>query len=417
MKQDITTTKGQKINHIHSKMKKLLIAMFALLVLAVPSVCAMTVSVDDVVAGSSPLSVVAGSNLPIEVTYSVTSNYSDVVVVAELSYGHGKEIEVSTDPVDAYVGTLYKKSLNMQLKNDLETTSTSEGYTLSVRLKDGKGKTLESAEYRLALQRKNDLVEVQRVMMPSYMEAGKVSTMTVVLKNIGSDKQEDVYVTVSSPELGLFEEARARDLMSMDGNEDKDVATISLPLRLPKEAVEGAYAFKIRVRNDNVDFVTTKTVSIKGMKKAEDSTEAVSQIKSLDLKQGKSGVYRISLLNLGNAARTYKLTAEGIEGWASVEVNPLEITLGPKASQSVDVTLSVSDKALVGEHAFTVKVKTDDKVVREVPLTADVKKSTFEASAMLVSVVVLAIVLLVLVVVLVKSRKSDEETEVEESYY
>jgi len=406
-------------------MKKLLIAMFALLVLAIPSVCAeMEVSLNNAPLGINngaygiPLSVVAGDSLDLNVLYFAELNASDVVIEAELSYGHGKKIEASTDPVDVFEGVLYMRDMTLNLKDDVESTPSGESYTLDVRVKDGRGRTLESEEYLLNVQRKNDLLEIQKVMVPSNIEAGKPVFMTVVVKNLGSDDQDDVYIKVTSPELGLSEEERAGDIKAMDENNgDEDTATIDVPLRIPKNAVEGTYTLTVRAYNDNAAVEAKKTISVKGVQKAADSTDVVALVKALSLKQGKTGVYQLSLLNLGNAAQTYSVSVEGLDGWGAAQVNPLSVKLSPESSQLVDVALTLSDSALVGEHSFTVKVDSDGKTVGELTLTANVEKNTFQVDAMLISVVVLAIVLVALIVVLVKTRKSEDETEVEESYY
>jgi len=412
------TMKSNQITNIHPKMKKLLTAMFVLLILAVPTALAdMSVSVDDVQVFGTSLSVEAGSSLPVQVMYSLGANASDVVVEVELSYGHGKKTEVSTNPVDALADIVYKKNLVLQLADDVDTSASGEEYSLQVQIKDGRGHVLESAEYELTVQRTNDLLEIQKIIVPSVLEAGKPAKMTVVIKNIGSDEQEDVYLKISSTELGLYEEEYAGDIQAMDEDDNADVATIDVPLRISKDALEGTYSLKVEVSNDNVDVKTTKTVTVNGIQKAADSTDVVAVDRSLDLKQGSTGVYELQLLNLGNAAQTYTVSVSGIDGWASYDVNPLSVKLNPDASQLVDLALTVSDKAMTGEHTFTVAVESDGKTVKEVTLTTNVAKSTWKVDTMLISVVVLAIVLVALVTVLVKSRKSEDETEVEESYY
>jgi len=311
-----------------------------------------------------------------------------------------------------------KKNLKLELPSDLETTASGEEYTLSVTLKDGRGRTLEpSAEYELTVQRQNDLVEIQRVIVPSVLEAGKAAKMTVVLKNIGSDEQEDLYLKISSTELGLFEEEYVGDLEAMDEDDNEDVATIDVPLRISNGALEGTYALKVQVYNDNLEVMTTKTVTVNGIQKAADSTDVVAVEGSLDLKQGQTGVYQLHLLNLGNDAQTYTVSVTGIDGWASYDVNPLSVKLNPDSSQLVDLALTVSDKAMVGKHTFTVAVDSDGKTVKEMTLTTNIEQSTWKVDAMLTSVVVLALILVALVAFLVRSRKSEDETEVEESYY
>ena len=76
-------------------MKKFAIAMFALLICAVilPSVLALDVSVKDIsVSETTPIYVGVGETIPVKAYFEFSENANDVVVEAELSYGHGKEI-------------------------------------------------------------------------------------------------------------------------------------------------------------------------------------------------------------------------------------------------------------------------------------------------------------------------------------
>ncbi len=415
-------------------MKKLLIAMFALLLVVTPSVLAQSSFTDASVNlfqvglgdsifgmegfGGMPISVMSGATLPVSVWFELDTDTSDVVIEAEISYGHGKKTEVSTAPLDVVTDTLYNKKLELKLRDDADLTAPGESLTLSVTMKDGSGRTLAVQDFELLVQRNNDNLEIQEVLGSSTAEAGKATKLTVVVKNTGADEQEDVYVRVTSPELGIDVKERAGDIESMDDDADEDVATVDVPLRIPKEAVEGKYTLNIKVYNKNVETSATKTLWVSGAKKAADSTEVVPVVKSLDVSQGATGVYQLNLLNLGNSAQTYTLSVEGLDGWATAQVNPLSLKLNPQASQTVGVGLTVSENALVGEHSVTVKVLSDGKEVRSVTLTANVKEQGVKVNTMLISVVVLAVVLVVLLVLLVKLRKSDEEmTASEESYY
>jgi len=405
-----------KMVNIHSKMKKLLIAMFVLLLVTPLALADFNVFVEDIDNTYGPLSVVAGQNLPIEVYFDLSSDYTDAKVEVELSYD-GKEVEAESEAMDIIAGTTYKRSLDLRVPTNIDTTPEGEEYTLSVRLKSGKGKTLASADFDLTVQRKSDDLEIQKVLGPSSAEAGKPVIWTVVVKNIGSKEQEDVYVKIVSPELGLLVEERAGDIEATDEDEDEDVSTVDVPLRLPKDAYDGTYAVKVTVYNDDFEVTATKSLKVDGTKKAEDSTEVVPVARNLAVEQGATGVYQLTLLNLGNSEQTYSLSVEGLEGWASYQANPLSVVLSPQSNRVVDLGLTVSENALVGEHAFEVKVLSNGEEVREIALTTEVKESSSGVSGMLVSVIVLAIVLIVLIVLLVKMRRPDEVEESEESYY
>ncbi|MFC1686304.1 FixG Ig-like domain-containing protein, partial [Nanoarchaeota archaeon] len=356
-------------------------------------------------------------DLDIDVWFMVDEDMSDVKVEVELSYG-SKDVEVSTSVRDRVEDVMYKESLDLRVPSNMDVTPTGETYTLTIRIRDGSGTNLAVIEVPVFVQRENDLLEIQKVLGSSTGEAGKPLTWTVVVKNIGSDEQEDVYVKVTSPELGLSVEERAGDIEATDDDEDEDVATVGVPLRIPADAVEGTYTLFVKVYNDDVESTSTKTLQVSGTKKAADSTEVVPVEQNLVLKQGKAGTYELTLLNLGNSAQTYTLSVSGLDGWATHQVNPLSVKLNPQASQVVNVGLTVSENALMGQHAFNVKVFSDGKEVKDLTLTTQVEGASKEVNTMLISVVVLAIVLLVLLVLLVKLRKADDELEEsEESYY
>lgn len=393
--------------------------MFALLFVAsvfmAPGVLAwsfMDVSVDGVSEGYAPVSVVLGENVEIEVEYSLDNDEEDVVVEAELAYGKGRKIEASTSPLDALADTTYKARLNLQISDKIEVTPPGEIYYLSVELKNDRGRILESTEFDLTVQKENDLLEIQKIMATPFAEAGKTTIVTVVVKNIGSDEQEDLYLLLNVPELGVALEKRIGDL----DTDDDDVAEVKVPLSIPENAVEGNYVLKATAYNDDVKAEGTKTLFVSGDRKVADSTEFVSGEDLLEIKQGKSGTYELTLLNLGSKAKTFTVSVDGLEGWASYVVDPLSVKLNPGTSHVVELRLKVYENALEGKHSFKVSVESDGKVARELTLAANVKENTLGIDAMLISVIVLAIILIVLLLVLVKSKKAEEESS-EESYY
>jgi len=403
-------------------MKKILIAMFALLVLAViPSALAMTVTVKDVVASFEgivfgPVSVEAGETIPIKVAFVASDNSNDVVVKAELAY-NGKHVDVESKAIDIMNGTTYVKNLDLVIPKNIDITSPGEAYTLSVELKDGKGKSLDWVEFDVVVQRTNDLVDIQKV-ITNYAQAGEPTLVTVVVKNIGADDQEDIYAKVSIPELNLVAEERMGDLSAIDEGEDEDVATVDIPLRIPEDAEEGTYTMKIEVSNDDdIEVSTTKSISISGVAPMGKSIEIVPTVTSQDVEQGQTATYSLRVANLGDSTKTYSIYVEGTDGWATYQINPLVLTLSPESSQLITLNIKVNDKALSGEHVFAVKAKSGE-TEKSISLNANVKGSTGGFDALLVSVIVLAVVLVILIVALVKTRKASEEaSEAEESYY
>jgi len=399
-------------------MKKFVIAMFALLICAVivPSVLAsVEVSVKDISQTFAPISLTIGQTVPVNVYFSETSNASDVVVEADLSYGHGKEVSDKSQALDLIAGTQYVEELSIKLPTDIEATSPGEEYTLHVRIRDSKGNTLEETEFPVTVQRSNDLLDIQKV-MKTTAEAGKSTLITVVVKNIGSDQQDDIYVKVTIPELGVSAEERVGDLVAVDKDDQDNTATVDIPLRIPSNAAEGTYSVVVKVYNDNVDISKTESLNIKGGSTPVDASEVVPQILAQEIEKGKSATYGITIGNLADSAQSYTVEVSGTDGWATYAVSPLKVTLNGKDSQIVNTEIAVNPNAMTGDHSFVVTVKNDNKIVSQVTLKADVKESALKVNAMLISVIVLAVILLILVLVLIKSRKA-ESVETEESYY
>ena len=399
-------------------MKQILFALVALLLLAiVPSALAMTVNVKDIAAG--PVSVQIGEIVPITVTHAASSNMSDVVITAELAY-NGRKVDVESKSIDMISGTTYTETLNLKIPENIKTTVPGESYKLSVRMQDNNGNEIASAQYQLTVQRADDEVEIQKV-MTSYAKAGEPLIVTVVVKNTGSDAIDDVYAKVSIPELGsnVFAEERMGDVASVDTDEDEDTATKDIALRIPVDAEDGTYTLKVEVYNDNddVSVSTTKSIYLDGITPAEKFVEVVPTTVSQDVEQGKTATYNLRIANIGDATKTFSISVEGTEGWATSKVNPLDVTLSPESSQVVTVVITAANNALAGEHKFAVEVSSDD-AVKSVSLTANVNENSGKVDALLISVIVLAIVLVVLIAILVKTRKAgDELAEAEESYY
>jgi len=397
--------------------------MFALLICAVilPSVLAseFEVAVKDINTAWTPICVKIGETIPIQVAYSLDSDASDVVVEAEIYYGHGKEVRATTEALDAIAGVMYTDTLSIKIPSDIDTVSPGEDYTLYVRIKDKKTGVLEGMEneWPLTVQRSNDLLSIQKV-MKTTAEAGKSSIVTVVVKNTGADTQNDVYVKVTIPELGISApEERVGDLVAVDEGDKQDTATANVYLSIPANAADGTYSMVVTAYNDNVEVSKTESLKVKGVAGTKvDASEVVPQILSQEVEQGKGVNYGFIIGNLADSVQTYSVSVTGTEGWATYAVTPLMVTLNGKDSQVVNVMLTADKNAIVGQHTFTVAVKNGDQIVKQFTMSANVKGAKTSIDAMLISVIVLAVILVILILILVKSRKS-ESTEAEESYY
>lgn len=396
------------------KMKKILIALLALLFLAVPTALAMTVEIKDISASSlNPVSINVGEVVPIKITHVAVENSTDVVIEAQLTY-RGKKVNVESDPIKMIIGSTYTETLNLAVPQDIKVTSAGEYYTLSVTMKDGKGKELARSVFDVTVQRLSNELEVQKV-ITNYAAAGAPTLVTVVAKNTGSNDQEEVYVKVSIPELGLVAEEFMGDIAADNKGDGENVATVDIPLRIPNNVAKGDYLMTVEVYNSEMNVIDTAQISINSnILGKENFIEVVPTISVQEASPGATSVYTLRVANLEDKTQTYSVSVKGTDGWATYQVNPLDLTLASNSDQVITIGITPVSNALVGQHNFVVTV-TSENAEKSISLVANVKEKTAGIDAMLVSVIVLAVVLVILVVVLVKTRKTNEGAE--ESYY
>jgi uncharacterized membrane protein len=402
----------------NKKMKKILSALIALFVLAtlVPGVMA-SMSVEVGGSSASPVSVVRGETVPIKVTFSENTDYSDAVVEAELRYQNGKKVEVSSSALDLISETTYVKTLNLKAPEDIEATSPGEVYALTVNIKDGNGNELEWESFDITVQRTNNQLEIQKVLKTSTIEAGKTLLVTAVVKNTGSDRLDDVYVKMSIPELGLTTEERAGDLVAADDGDKQDTESVVLSLKIPSSATQGAYSLEITAYNNDAETTKKDSINIAGTQGITQSTEVYANKVIGSVAQGETSAYKFTLLNVGGSSAVYSVSVQGIDGWATAAVNPASATVQKDSTATLTVYITADKNAALGQHIATVTVKSGDTAIKQLSIVSEVTENgTFAIDPLLITAVILAIILIVLVAVFVKTRKSGEKLE-EENYY
>jgi len=264
-------------------MKKLIIALVALFVLSVIPSAMAAMSVDVNGASDSPVSVIRGDTIPVKVTFDESLDYQDVTVEVQLRYEHSKKVEVSTKAIDVVAGTTYTRTLNIEVPSDIELTAPGDYYALTVQLKDGNGYELEWRSFDIMVQRTDDQLQIQKVLKPLTIEAGKTLTANVVVKNTGSDKMDDVYVRMSIPELGLVTEERAGDLVAVDTDYKADANELALSLNVPANTAAGTYTLEVKAYNGDSETIKKDTIVVSGVNSTTGKTSDITN-------QNKAGI-------------------------------------------------------------------------------------------------------------------------------
>ena len=397
----------------------LLIVSVVLLATATVSAASLatitSVEVDGLDASGNDLSVVAGDTVKIRVEFTSLVTNSDVTVEVEFE-SDKKDVEAQTRSFDVENGSQYVKTLNLEVPFDLKD-ELSDVITLTVKISGDGDKT--EVSYTLRVQRESFSADIKSVSVPQTITAGDTLPVDVVLKNMGYNDLDDLYITASIPALGIEKTGFFGDLVALECNDDdtalenygvdvtrkcneddEDTLNLRLFLQVPFSAESGLYTLEVEVEND--DTTSSQTVQVE-IKNAFSSGNFIVSGNSL------------LIVNPTNDVVVYRLVPASTNAVSvSISENLVAVSAGSSKMVTVDATSSVA-----GTHSYSVSIFSSDGTLVDTVEFAKAVKGRDATSPIVVLTVILAIIFLVLLVVLIVliGKKPEKTEDFGESYY
>lgn len=372
---------------------KLVLVSLLLLVALVGVASALPVRIDKVEINDVELSETTqnsiraldkGKTLDVRVVIASTSNdtLEDVQIEASIrGDDHDGLIDDITRPFDVRPGRTYVETLELTLPIRMDRGE----YRLRVRVEDKNGET-KQVDYFLEIEGKTHNVVVRDIVTsPSgTVEAGRALLASVRVKNYGTKREDDLKVTVRIPELGVVASDFIDRLDAEDGNRDSTTSE-ELFLRIPEDAKSGDYTVIAEVEFDDGDSVSSASTSINVIGAPRMTEEQLPPQtggqtilsigpESQDVAAGSSAIYPLTITNTGDKSMSYIVSVDGVDfGTASVTPTNVAVVDGGE-SMTLFIRVTPNDDA-TGQQAFTVSIKSGGKVLKQVPLMANVKAS------------------------------------------
>lgn len=227
-------------------MKRLLVALMVVLSIFSVAVSADTssnyqvdgVRIDGMDISSYTVEVENGQTVPLDIYLTGTGETTDVTVKAWIGGYEYDNVEVNSAMFKVDDGVSYKKTLDLVMPNDLIAD---QDYTLYVEVFDN----VDSYEYTgtIHVEKVRHLLNILDVVLDNSVNAGDYSTAIVRLENYGDQKEEDIKVTVSIPELGIEKSEYLSELTNNEiANADEESSgEVSLTYQIPADAATGNY--------------------------------------------------------------------------------------------------------------------------------------------------------------------------------
>lgn len=364
---------------------------------------------------------------------NVTTENMQVEAVLR-GYDHNDLIEDISDVFDVVVGNRYDIRLSLKLPVRMEQGR----YDLKIRFDDRTGPSYE-IPYALDIGAPRHMLEIKDIVLSpeNEVEAGRALLASVRVKNRGESKEEDIKVRIIIPELGLSASDYI-DELAAEGEDDDSKTSEELYLRIPICADEGTYRVIAEIIYDDGDEKVTKETTIRVVPSElcvkEEVKPEVKTIISIgpeiqDITKGSTGIYPLTITNAGTDSRRYVIEADTGD-WATFEIAPTNLVIiEPGKTKSLYIKVTPKDTAIVGENLFVVTVKSDEDVLKEVTLKANVieKKPSVPVvgwerlkKGLEIALIILVVLLVILGLIIgfSKLRREEEEgKEEEETYY
>lgn len=372
------------------------------------------VEVDGLNVGSNP-AIVVGDSISVRVEFNSLVTAQDVTVEVQFE-GNKKDVKAETKPFDVEAGQEYTRTLKLDVPFDLRDVI-SDSATLTVTV-SGQGYKTET-DYPLRVQRTPYSANIMSVNVPQTVKAGETFPVDVVLKNIGYNNLNDVFVTAKISALGIERTAFFGDIVSLECDKDttslvnyginvtrkcnednQDTVQGRLFLQTPYGVKSGTYALDIQIENE--DTVSSQTVQLVINNAFSSGTFIASGNQLL-------------IVNPTNEVVVYRLIPESTSTVsASVSESLVAVPAGSSKTVTVDATSAVS-----GTQTYAVNIfSADGNLVNTISFSLTGGQGSNVTSPIVVLTVILAIIFIVLLVVLVVLiGKKPEKEEFGESYY
>lgn len=339
---------------------------------------------------NNSISVIAGERISVQVIFEALENASDIRMEAEIQ-GTKLDSNVEIFVGDIESGKSYIKTLNLKVPYELKDELSGDLF-LNVKIWNGDFKT-ELSEKTLRVQRASYNVGVMSIGTSQTINAGETFPVDIVLKNVGYNKLDDLYVTVKIAALNVEARAYFGDLVALEdynsNNKKDDTVRGRIFLEVPYNAAAGIYTLEVGVSNNDLAMNEVKQIVVK------------NELPESVIKSGND----LILVNPTNKLKVYKVIPESP---ATVSESTVVVSAGSSRTVTVD-----SNSA----ENFSVSVFSGENLVGTVGFTnVESKKVT---SSIVVLTVILAIIFVVLLVVLIVllTKKPEKEEEFNESYY
>src|SRR3989338_7008482 len=313
----------------------------------------------------------SAKELDLRVRLTSLEDIQDAHVDAILTFENGDVVADATAAFDISEDENAAKKLELPLIGSFGQNS----FKLKVRVIDAEGDSEEKV-YGLKISKKRFPFVISSISLSpeSNAEAGKNLIAKVRFRNSGVVPLDGVNVKVSIPELGVSASKFADSIEGFDTEASEEFV-----LKILDNTPTGTYTLRSEVTSQFGSESEVKEIPVFILGKGDQEKQIVNDkllinvpvLKQSMKNDGTEAIYPIMLTNNGPDANSYTLLLDSGD-WAGFRLSDSNtFVLEPKESKTINVYASAT-AASKGEHIFVATIKSNDKVLKQIPLKANV---------------------------------------------
>ena len=309
-----------------------------------------------------------------DVSNEITTDMNDIRVRVWIEDDTGTRISdrIDTDNFDIQGKDVEAKSVALRVPVDADKGAHYVVFETTGEDDDGNN-VYDLAFAEIAVERNShDLLIESVTFNPEDVTCGGPVEIAVKVVNIGTSKEDDVFVTIKNTKLGLDYKSEVFEVDDSGSDVDYTVRTV---FDVPKSAAEDLYSLDVKATFNSDSDTETKFVdmSVSCGSPAESDVELNTASNFANVAAGQTVKFVVEIKNNGASAADFVLSATGVQDWAIVTIEPGDISLASGASIPANLYVTPKSGAALGTHTATLTLEQDGNVVTTKEFTVNVE--------------------------------------------
>ena len=309
-----------------------------------------------------------------DVSNEITTDMNDIRVRVWIEDDTGTRISdrIDTDNFDIQGKDVEAKSVALRVPVDADKGTHYVVFETTGEDDDGNN-VYDLAFAEIAVERNSHNLLIESVTFnPEDVTCGGPVEIAVKVVNIGTSKEDDVFVTIKNTKLGLDYKSEVFEVDDSGSDVDYTVRTV---FDVPKSAAEDLYSLDVKATFNSDSDTETKFVdmSVSCGSPAESDVELNTASNFANVAAGQTVKFVVEIKNNGASAADFVLSATGVQDWAIVTIEPGDISLASGASIPANLYVTPKSGAALGTHTATLTLEQDGNVVTTKEFTVNVE--------------------------------------------